>query len=395
MNKINFGPLYTVIQTFIPCVKSFEVYFWFMASLEFVVEKTTTPTDPEKLAHILANPGFGKYHTDHMVTIDWTLEKGWHDAKLIPRQDLLLDPATSVLHYGQAIFEGIKAYRHADGTIKTFRPQANAQRFQRSAQRLAMPELPTELFIESLRQLVDADQDFVPAAGGEAALYLRPFMIATEATLGVHPSNAYKYVVIASPAGAYFSDGVKPVSVWLSEDYVRAAPGGTGAAKFAGNYAASLLAQAQAAEKGCDQVVWLDAIEHSYIEEMGGMNLFFVFGSGRDAHIVTPKLSGSLLPGITRDSLLQVAQDLGYTVAERLISTSEWEKAATEKTMTESFACGTAAVITPVGLVKSTRGEFTVNDNEAGEITLQLRERLTGIQRGSIEDTHGWMTQLV
>lgn len=366
-----------------------------MTDLKFAVEKTDHPTSPEKLKEILANPGFGKYRTDHMVTIDWSEDKGWHDAKVTAYAPLTLDPATSVFHYGQAIFEGIKAYRHADGTIKTFRPQANAARFQRSAHRMAMPELPQEVFIEALQQLVAIDQDWVPAAGGEESLYLRPFMISTEATLGVHPSTSYKFIVIASPAGAYFSGGVKPVSVWLSEDYVRACPGGTGAAKFAGNYAASLLAQAQASEKGCDQVVWLDAIKRTYIEEMGGMNLMFVFGEGKDAHVVTPQLSGSLLPGVTRDSLLQVAADLGYTTEERLVSTQEWHDAALSGEMSEAFACGTAAVITPVGSVKSKHGDYEVNGNQTGPITMQLREKLTGIQRGTEEDTHGWMYTLV
>ncbi len=207
------------------------------------------------MSDILVNPGFGKHFTDHMVTIDWTEEKGWHDAQVRPYGPMSMDPASNVFHYGQAIFEGIKAYRQPDGSIATFRPDHNAQRFINSAERLAMPELPQEDFIESLRQLVEVDQDWVPEAGGEAALYLRPFMISTEVSLGVHPANSYRYVLIASPAGSYFSGGIKPVSVWLSTDYVRAAPGGTGAAKFAGNYAGSLLAQAQADEKGCDQVV--------------------------------------------------------------------------------------------------------------------------------------------
>ncbi|MDO4762442.1 MAG: branched-chain amino acid aminotransferase [Corynebacterium sp.] len=364
------------------------------ATLNFDITENPNRTSGEELAKILANPGFGKYFTDHMVTISWTQELGWHDAKVEPYAPLVFDPSTSVFHYGQAIFEGIKAYRHADGSIKTFRPEANAARFQASAKRMAMPELPTELFEESLRQLVSIDREWVPAHGGEEALYLRPFMVATEATLGVHPSVSYKYVVIASPAGAYFAGGIKPVSVWLCEDYVRAAKGGTGAAKFAGNYAASLLAQAQAAEKGCDQVVWLDAQEHKYVEEMGGMNLMFVF-DGETPTIVTPQLSGSLLPGITRASLLQVAHDMGYAVHERLFTTAEWEEGAKSGALAETFACGTAAVITPVGTVKSSHGTFTVNNNEPGPVTLALRERLTGIQRGIVEDTHNWMSTLV
>ena len=367
----------------------------YMTDLVFNVERTSNPTSPERLAEILANPGFGHYRTDHMVTIDWTEDKGWHNAAVVPYAPISLDPVASVLHYGQAIFEGLKAYRQPDGSIKTFRPEANAERMQRSAERMAMPKLPTELFIESLRMLVDIDQDWVPAAGGEDSLYLRPFMIATEPNLGVRPANSYTFMLVASPAGAYFKGGINPVSVWLSEDYVRACPGGTGAAKFAGNYAASLVAQEQAAEKGCDQVVWLDAIERTYVEEMGGMNLFFVYGTGNDARVVTPRLSGSLLPGVTRASLLQVAQDLGYSVSEELVSTKSWRDDALSGAMSETFACGTAAVITPVGEVKSNHGDFTIGGGVSGEITMQLRETLTGIQRGTIDDTHGWMHTLV
>lgn len=366
-----------------------------MSSLNFAVRKNENPTSPDRLKEILANPQFGKNFTDHMVTIDWTEEAGWHNAEVQPYAPLAMDPATTVFHYGQAIFEGIKAYRQPDGSIATFRPSANAERMQRSARRMAMPELPVADFVEALRLLVDVDRDWVPAAGGEAALYIRPFMISTEVSLGVSPADAYKFIVIASPSGAYFTGGVKPVSVWLSEDYVRASPGGTGDAKFAGNYAASLLAQAQAAEKGCDQVVWLDAIERTYIEEMGGMNLFFVYDEGENTRVITPELSGSLLPGITRDSLLQVARDLGYTTEERRITTTEWQSDATSGAMSEAFACGTAAVITPVGSVKSNHGNFEVNNNEAGEVTMQLRDTLTGIQRGVIADTHGWMHTLV
>ncbi|MCK6096775.1 branched-chain amino acid aminotransferase [Corynebacterium kefirresidentii] len=366
-----------------------------MGMLDYTITRTDNPTSAEELSEILANPGFGKHFTDHMVTINWTEEKGWHDAQVRPYGPMTMEPASNVFHYGQAIFEGIKAYRQPDDSIATFRPDHNAQRFINSAERLAMPELPQEEFIESLRQLVEVDKDWVPEAGGEAALYLRPFMISTEVSLGVHPAKSYRYVLIASPAGSYFSGGIKPVSVWLSTDYVRAAPGGTGAAKFAGNYAGSLLAQAQADEKGCDQVVWLDAIERRYIEEMGGMNLMFVYGSGENVEIVTPELSGSLLPGITRESLLQVAQDLGYKVTERRITAEEWQRDAESGAMSEAFACGTAAVITPVGHVLGDSADFQVNGNEAGEITMTLREHLTGIQRGAVEDTHGWLHTLV
>ncbi|HEY0450073.1 branched-chain amino acid aminotransferase [Actinophytocola sp.] len=352
-----------------------------------------SPATPERIAEVLANPGFGQHFTDHMVTVRYDRTQGWHDAKVGPYHSITLDPAAMVLHYGQAIFEGLKAYRQPSGTIASFRPEANAERFRRSARRIAMPELPDELFLGSLREIVDIDGRWVPEED-EESLYLRPFMISTEAGLGVRPASEYLYVLIASPAGSYFASGVKPVRVWLSHEYVRAAPGGTGAAKFAGNYAASLVAQAQAAEQGCDQVVWLDAVERRWVEEMGGMNLFFVFGSGADARVVTPELSGSLLAGITRDSLLSLAASLGYGVEERRISTEEWEKKAESGELTEVFACGTAAVITPVGAVKDTEGEYTISGGATGEVTTRLRSALTAIQRGMAPDPHGWMVPL-
>ncbi|WP_431954443.1 branched-chain amino acid aminotransferase [Actinacidiphila sp. bgisy167] len=338
---------------------------------------------------ILANPGFGRYFTDNMVTIRWTEGRGWHDAELVPYAPLSIDPANMTLHYAQTIFEGLKAYRQPDGSVATFRPEANAERFQASARRLAMPELPVETFIAAVDALVTQDKAWVPSQG-EQSLYLRPFMFATEVGLGVRPANAYLFMVIASPAGAYFPGGVKPVSVWLSEEYVRAAPGGTGAAKAGGNYAASLVAQAQAIEHGCDQVVWLDAIERRWIEEMGGMNLYFVYGD----KIVTPELTGSLLPGITRASLLRIAADLGYEVSEGRISVNDWKNGNADGSLTEVFACGTAAVITPVGSVKSTRADWTVADGRPGEVTMKLRKALLDIQTGQAPDAHGWMHPL-
>jgi branched-chain amino acid aminotransferase len=352
------------------------------------------PVPDQRRAEILAAPGFGRYFTDHMVVIDFDKTNGWHDARVVPYGPFSLDPATMVLHYSQEIFEGLKAYRQPDGSIASFRPAANAGRFQRSADRLAMPELPADLFLESLRELVSVDRAWVPD-GDEASLYLRPFMIATEVGLGVRPSATFAYCLIASPAGAYFPRGVAPVSVWWSTEYVRAAPGGTGAAKTGGNYAASLAAQAQAADMGCDQVVWLDAVERRWVEEMGGMNLFFVFGSGSDAEVVTPELSGSLLPGVTRDSLLQLARDLGYRADERRISTDEWAKGVDSGDLTEVFACGTAAVITPVGSVKHAEGGFDIAGGTPGPVTMRLRAALTALQRGLRPDPHGWLTTLV
>ncbi|MFJ7625635.1 branched-chain amino acid aminotransferase [Streptomyces sp. NPDC097595] len=354
------------------------------------LKPSSNPLSDAEREAILAQPGFGRYFTDHMVTIKWTEGRGWHDAQLVPYAPLSIDPANMTLHYGQEIFEGLKAYRQPDGSVATFRPEANGERFRSSARRLAMPELPVETFVAACDALVQQDAAWVPAHGGEESLYLRPFMIATEVGLGVRPANEYLFLVIASPAGAYFPGGVKPVSIWLSEDRVRAVPGGMGDAKTGGNYAASLLAQAEAAAKGCDQVAYLDAVEHKWVEELGGMNLYFVYGD----RIVTPSLTGSLLAGITRDSLLKLASDLGHTSEESRVSIDQWREDTAAGTLTEVFACGTAAVITPVGTVKSAGGEWTQGDGTPGPVTLKLRERLLDIQRGTAEDTHGWMHSL-
>ncbi len=343
---------------------------------------------------ILANPGFGRYFTDHMVSIRFDREQGWYEPSVVPYGPITLDPATNFIHYGQSIFEGMKAYKHADGHIRTFRPLKNAHRFRASARRLAMPEIPAELFIQSLEELARIDGEWVPT-DPEKSLYLRPFMFSTEVGLGVKPADEYQYLLIASPAGAYFPRGVAPVSVWLTPDYVRAAVGGTGEAKCAGNYAASLIAQAEATLHGCDQVVWLDAKEHEWVEEMGGMNLFFVFGTGDSARLVTPPLSGSLLPGVTRDSILIMAQqDLGIPVAEEPVSVEQWKAGSESGEISEVFACGTAAVITPVGEVKSRVGAWTVSDGGAGPITMRLRNALLSLQSGQSPDTHAWMFEL-
>jgi branched-chain amino acid aminotransferase len=364
------------------------------SALPFAKKPNPAPTSARRRAEILSAPGFGNHFTDNMVTVEWDRGRGWHDAAVVPYGPLSMQPSAMVLHYGQAIFEGLKAYRQPDGSIASFRPEANAERMRASARRMAMPELPDETFLASLRELIAVDGHWVPAAGSEESLYLRPLAIATEGSLGVRPARSYRYLLIASPAGAYFPGGVKPVSVWISTDYVRAAPGGTGDAKCAGNYAASLLAQAQAAEQGCDQVVWLDAVERRWIEEVGVMNLFFVFGSGDDVRLVTPELTGTLLPGITRRSIIEVAADLGFETEERRICTDELEKAVASGEVTEVFACGTAAVITPVGRVKHADGEYLVNNGVPGDVTLRLREALTAIQRGSAPDTHHWLTRL-
>ncbi|HEX6886875.1 MAG TPA: branched-chain amino acid aminotransferase [Candidatus Nanopelagicales bacterium] len=341
---------------------------------------------------ILADPGFGRHFTDHMVRADWSAATGWGEPELVDYATLPLDPASMFIHYGQSIFEGLKAYRHGEH-LALFRPEANAVRFARSATRLAMAELPEDVFLGSVEALVRADAAWI-ADDPEKSLYLRPFQFATEVGMGVRPANAYTFLLIASPAGAYFPRGVKPVSVWLSTEFVRAAPGGTGEAKCSGNYAASLIAQAHAAEQGCDQVVWLDAVERRWVEEMGGMNLVFVVGHGGDARLVTPELTGTLLPGVTRDSLLKLARHLGIPAEEGRMSVADWQAGNASGEISEVFACGTAAVVTPVGSVKSANGQWTVGDGEPGPVTMRLREALLDIQTGRMPDPFGWVHRL-
>jgi branched-chain amino acid aminotransferase len=364
----------------------------FSEGVPLVVEDVEGRPAAER-AGMLADPGFGRYFTDRMFVARYRAGQGWYDARLTAYAPLQLDPSTAALHYAQSIFEGLKAYAQPDGSVATFRPEANAARFVRGAKRLAMPPVPEDAFIAAVDALVDADRDWVPT-GADQTLYLRPYQLATEPFLGVRPAKEYLFLVIASPAGAYFPRGVQPVSVYLSEDYIRAAPGGTGDVKCAGNYAASLLAQEQAIDAGCDQVVWLDAVEKRYVEEMGGMNLFFVLGEGDDAELVTPALTGTLLPGITRDSLIEMARSMGHTVTERLFSVDEWRQGVADGTVTETFACGTAAVITPVGEVKARTGDFAVGDGTPGPLTMKLRESLLDIQHGRVADTRGWLHQV-
>jgi branched-chain amino acid aminotransferase len=340
---------------------------------------------------LMERPGFGQVFTDHMVTLHWTDERGWHDGRLGSYRPFALPPSTSVFHYGQAVFEGMKAYRHDSGSIALFRPTANAERFNRSARRLAMPELPIDTFVDAVELLVTQDRDWVPQGEGKS-LYLRPFMIATQPGLGfTHPSSSYLFCVIASPVAPYFgSSGPTALTVWLCEDYVRAAPGGTGAAKAAGNYAAAFAAARQATERGCDQVVWLDSGEHTWVEEMGGMNLFFVYGGARP-RLMTPPLTGALLPGVTRDSLLTLAQELGMEVAEERISTGRWRAECASGAMTEVFACGTAAVVSPVGAVRSRSGDWQVGDGRPGPVMRRLRDELLAIQYGRGPDPFDWI----
>jgi branched-chain amino acid aminotransferase len=358
-------------------------------SMEISVTPSTDPVGDERLAEILAAPGFGIHFTDHMYVAEWTPEQGWHDARITPYAPLTLDPATAVLHYAQEIFEGMKAYRHADGSVWTFRPEANAERMVRSSKRLALPELPVGDFVASVDALVQTDQRWVPDPAGEKSLYLRPFMFASEVFLGVRPAKHVTYMVIASPAGAYFAKGPVPVSIWLSEEYTRAGRGGMGAAKTGGNYASSLVAQQEAIEHGCDQVAFLDAAEGKYVEELGGMNLYFVHDDGT---IVTPELSGTILEGITRSSIIELAGKLGHQVEERRFSIDEWREGVTSGRITEVFACGTAAVVTPVGTLKWRDGEVTCGDGtNAGPVTSKVRQTLVDIQYGRAEDTFGWM----
>jgi len=356
--------------------------------LDIKIEPSASPVSAERRREILAKPGFGQSFTDHMVIATWTQERGWHNARLTAYAPLSLDPATSVFHYAQAIFEGFKAYSHPDGSIHTFRPDANARRFQRSAQRLVLPELEVDDFVAAADLLIQTDRAWVPT-DGEGTLYLRPFMFGSETFLGVRPSREVTFIVIASPAGHYFAGGLHPVSIWLSEEYTRAARGGTGAAKCGGNYAASLIAQQEAVANGCDQVAFLDATENRWVEELGGMNIFFVH---RDGSIVTPRLSGSILEGITRDSILELAAELGHPVEERQVSIDEWRDGAASGEIAEVFACGTAAVVTPVGRLRWRGGEVEIGDVElTGKVTGEVRERLVRLQHGLAPDEHGWL----
>ena len=321
-----------------------------------------------------------------MVTIRYHESKGWHDARIEPRAPIPMDPAAAVLHYAQEVFEGLKAYRTKDGGATMFRPLENARRFQQSAERLAMPSLPEELFLEACDLLVKTDREWIP--DGDGSLYIRPFMFANEIFLGVKPSSDYLFIVIASSVGSYFKTDAPAVSLWVSQEFTRAAPGGTGAAKCGGNYASSLLAQAEATRHGCDQVVFLDAVEQKWVEELGGMNIFFVFDDGS---MVTPPLGGTILPGITRSSLLTLAKDKGIKVREDRYSIDQWRTDSRSGRLREAFACGTAAVVTPIGTVRSKDGEFKIGNGGPGTQTEDLKSALVGIQRGHAADTYGWI----
>jgi branched-chain amino acid aminotransferase len=357
--------------------------------LDFEIRPNPQPVAAAERDALLVDPGFGRVFTDHMVTIRYADGKGWYDARVEARAPIPMDPATAVLHYAQEIFEGLKAYRSGDG-VSMFRPEANAARFVSSARRMAMPALPEAVFVESLHKLIEIDREWIPTAA-DGSLYLRPFMYASEVFLGVRPATEYLYVVIASPVGSYFSGGVKPVTVWVSPDYTRAAPGGTGAAKAGGNYAASLVAQAEAIEHGCEQVIFLDAVERRYVDELGGMNVFLVYDDGT---LATPSL-GTILPGITRESIIRLARDAGYEVVERPVSFEEWKADAASGRVREAFACGTAAVITPLGTIRHPGGEFRMGDGGTGPVTAALRQSLVDIQRGRADDPYGWVHRVL
>lgn len=352
----------------------------------FEIELSAMPTPAASRTAQMDTAPWGSSFSDHMVSARFDPARGWVDTVVTAHRPLVLAPGSSVLHYGQAVFEGLKAYRQPDDQVALFRPEINAQRFVESAQRLAMAPVPPELFLAALDALIQVDEAWVPVGSGRS-LYLRPMQFATDVSLMTQPSSHYRFLVIASPVRSYFSDRVDPVSVWISEDHARAMPGGTGAVKASGNYGAAMLAQHEAKEHGCDQVIWLDAATKTHIEEMGGMNLFFVI----DGRLVTPALMGTLLPGVTRRSIIELATAGGLDVEERLVTRHEVEHGIRSGSISEAFACGTAAVVTPIGWVKHRGGSLAVGDASPGEITLMLRESLLGIQEGTLPDPNGWM----
>ena len=333
--------------------------------------------------------GFGRHMADHMFIMTWNQEQGWHNAAIQKYSDFTLDPAAMVLHYGQAIFEGLKAFRGKDGRIHLFRPTANLARMNKSAERMCMPQIPEEEVMTGLRMLIEADADWVPGNQG-ASLYIRPTMIATEPALGVRPSSQYLFYIITCPVGAYYPEGFNPVKIYVTDKYVRAVPGGVGAAKTAGNYAASIMAAMEAQKAGYTQVLWLDAVERRYVEEVGTMNIFFVIGD----EIITPPLSGSILPGITRQSVIQLLADWGMPVVERKIDIDEVFTAAENGQLKEIFGTGTAAGISPVGALHFNDRDCTINGGNTGQLSQRLFDQLQGIQYGDLPDQHHWIETL-
>ncbi|WOQ18437.1 branched-chain amino acid aminotransferase [Raineyella sp. W15-4] len=360
-------------------------------SLSFDVHPHPSPATAEERAAVLAAPGFGRHFTDHMAVATWTAEDGWGDAKLVPYGGESFNPASAVFHYAQEVFEGLKAYRHADDSIWLFRPEANAQRMVDSAARLALPTLPVEDFVASIEALVRQDAAWVPAGGGEDSLYIRPFTVAHEDFLGVRPARTVRYYCIASPSGPYFAGGAEPVDFWVSRHFTRAAPGGTGSAKCGGNYAASLAGQEEAYAHGCPQVLFLDAAQLRYVEEFGGMNCFLVT---RDGRLHTPQLTGTILPGVTRRSILELARERGLEPVEEQIEVDDMLARVRSGEVAEAFACGTAAVVAPVRAFKDGDEEYVVGDGTSGPVTMDVRRTLLDIQYGRVVDTHGWMRKV-
>ncbi len=351
------------------------------------ITKILTATPKEKPAPDTL--GFGKIFTDHMFIMDYSEGQGWHDARIVPFAPLSIHPASTVLHYGSEIFEGLKAYRRADGKVQMFRPIENIRRMNNSAERMCLPQIPEDMALEALTEFVKTEQDWTPSAPG-TSLYLRPFMFGNDETLGVHAVHNATYIIIASPVGSYYKEGINPVKIMIETEDVRAVRGGTGEAKCGGNYAASNRAGKRAEEKGYSQVLWLDGVHRKYIEEVGAMNVMFKIAG----EIVTPALSGSILPGITRKSIIEVLKGKGYTVSERLLSIDELTAAMADGTLEEAWGCGTAAVVSPIGELAYEGEKYPVNGGQIGEVTQMLYDTLTGIQWGKVEDTYGWTVQL-
>ncbi len=354
--------------------------------LNIKIEKTLAPKEKPAKGEKL---GFGKIFTDHMFVMDYTEGKGWHDARIVPFQDLVMSPAAMVFHYGQEMFEGLKAYKGVDGKVRLFRPDMNAKRTHDTNDRLCIPQLPVEDFVEAVKAIVKVDEDWIPTEDG-TSLYIRPFIIATDEFLGVAPSKTYKFIIILSPSGAYYESGLAPVGIWIEDEYVRAVKGGMGFAKTGGNYAASLIAQVKAHDDGYSQVLWLDGVERKYIEEVGAMNIFFKI----DGKIVTPMLNGSILPGVTRNSVIALCKKMGLEVEERRISAQELIEAQKSGKLEECFGTGTAAVISPVGKLRYVDDVMIINNNEIGEVSQKLYDTLTGIQWGKREDDMGWTVEV-
>lgn len=348
--------------------------------LDIKIEKTKTPK-----AKPQGPLGFGRVFTDHMFIMNYTAGKGWHDARIVPYQNLSLSPASMVFHYGQEVFEGLKAYKGAKGETLLFRPDMNAKRINNSNERLCIPKIPEEDFVQAVKAVAQVDQDWIPTAPG-TSLYVRPFVIATEPFLGVDPSDQYLFLIIMSPSGAYYESGLEPVGIWIEDDYVRAVRGGMGFTKAGGNYAVSLKAQVKAHGDGYSQVLWLDGVERKYIEEVGAMNIFFKI----DGTVVTPMLAGSILPGITRDSVLHLCRDWGLPTQERRISAEELVRAQKDGKLEEVFGTGTAAVISPVGKLRYKDDVMVIGDGSIGPLSQKLYNTVTGIQLGKLEDKFGW-----